>query len=46
MLEVISEQGTGLFVFGPDRRKISRLLYRRAVRAIRSKVTALVGLSE
>ena len=46
MLEVISEQGAGLFVFGPDRRKISRLLYRRAARAIRSKVTALVWLAE
>jgi nucleotide-binding universal stress UspA family protein len=46
MLEVISEQGAGLFVFGPDRRKISRLLYRRAARAIRSKVTVLVWLAE
>jgi nucleotide-binding universal stress UspA family protein len=46
MLEVIAEQGTGLFVFGPDRRKIPRLLYRRAARAIRSKVTALVWLAE
>jgi Universal stress protein family len=46
MLEVISEQGAGLLVFGPDRRKISRLLYRRAVRAIRSKVTTLVWLAE
>jgi hypothetical protein len=46
MLEVISEQGAGLFVFGPDRRKISRLRYRRAARAIRSKVTVLVWLAE
>jgi hypothetical protein len=46
MLEVIAEQGAGLFVFGPDRRKIQRLLYRRAARAIRSKVTALVWLAE
>lgn len=46
MLEVIAEQGAGLFVFGPDRRKIPRLLYRRAARAIRSKVTALVWLAE
>jgi nucleotide-binding universal stress UspA family protein len=44
MLEVITEQGAGLFVFGPDRRKIRRLLYRRAARAIRSKV--LVWLAE
>jgi hypothetical protein len=46
MLEVISEQGAGLFVFGPDRRKIRRLQYWRAARAIRSKVTSLVWLAE
>jgi nucleotide-binding universal stress UspA family protein len=46
MLEVISEQGAGLFVFGPDRRKIKRLQYWRAAHAIRSKVTALVWLAE
>ena len=46
MLEVIAEQGAGLFVFGPDRRKIPRLLYRRAARVIRSKVTVLVWLAD
>ena len=46
MLEVVSEQGAGLFVFGPDRRKIRRLHYWRAVRAIRSKVTTLVWMAE
>jgi nucleotide-binding universal stress UspA family protein len=46
MLEVISEQRAGLFVFGPDRTRIRRLQYRRAARAIRSKVTALVWLAE
>jgi len=46
MLEVISEQGAGIFVFGPDRRKIRRLQYWRAVRAIRAKATALVWLAE
>jgi nucleotide-binding universal stress UspA family protein len=46
MLEIISEQGAGLFVFGPDRRKIRRLKYWRAARAIRSKATALVWLAE
>jgi nucleotide-binding universal stress UspA family protein len=46
MLEVVSEQGAGLFVFGPDRRKIRRLKYRRAARAIRSRATALVWLAE
>ena len=46
MLEVIAEQGAGLFVFGPDRRKIPRLQYWRAARAIRSKVTGLVWLAQ
>ena len=46
MIEVIAEQGPGLFVFGPDRRKMPRLRYRRAARAIRSKVSALVWLAE
>lgn len=46
ILEVISEQGAGIFVFGPDRRKIRRLQYWRAARAIRSRATALVWLAE
>ncbi len=46
MLEVIAEQGAGLFVFGPDRRKIPWLRYRRAARVIRSKVTVLVWLAD
>jgi hypothetical protein len=46
MLEVLAEQGAGLFVFGSDRTQIGRLRYRRAVRAIRSRATALVWLAE
>jgi nucleotide-binding universal stress UspA family protein len=46
MLEVLSEEGAGIFVFGPDRRRIGRLRYLRAVRAIRTKATALVWLAE
>ena len=46
MLEVLAEQGPGIFVFGPDRNRIGRLRYRRAVRAIRSRATALVWLAE
>ncbi len=46
MLEVAAEQGAGIFVFGPDRSPIRRLRYRRAARAIRSRVTALVWLAE
>ena len=46
MLEVLAEQGAGIFVFGPDRKRIGRLRYWRAVRAIRSRATALVWLAE
>jgi nucleotide-binding universal stress UspA family protein len=46
MLEVLAEQGAGIFVFGPDRTRIRRLRYLRATRAIRSKATALVWLAE
>jgi hypothetical protein len=46
MLEVLAEQGAGIFVFGPDRTRIRRLRYLRAARAIRSKATTLVWLAE
>src|SRR5499427_8873700 len=45
LLEVVAEQDPGLFVFGPDRKKIMRLRYWRAARAIRSSVTTLVWLA-
>lgn len=46
MLEIMHEQGAGIFVFGPDRRRIRRLRYRRAVRAIRSSAGPLVWLAD
>jgi nucleotide-binding universal stress UspA family protein len=46
MLEVLSEQGAGIFVFGPDRRRMRRLRYRRAARAIRAQATTLIWLAE
>jgi hypothetical protein len=46
MLQVMSEEDAGIFVFGPDRTRIRRLRYLRAVRAIRSRATALVWLAE
>jgi hypothetical protein len=46
MLQVISEQGAGLFVFGPDRTRIRRLAYRRAARAIRARATTLVWVAD
>ena len=45
MLEVVAETDPGLFVFGPDRKRIMRLRYWRAARAIRSSVTTLVWLA-
>ncbi len=45
MLEVVAEQDAGLLVFGPDRRRLSRLRYWRAARAIRSSVTTLTWLA-
>jgi hypothetical protein len=46
MLEVVAEENAGLFVFGPDRKRIMRLRYWRAARAIRSTVTALIWLAD
>jgi nucleotide-binding universal stress UspA family protein len=46
MLQVLAEQGAGIFVFGPDRSRIRRLRYRRAARAIRAQATTLVWLAE
>ena len=46
MLEVVAEQNTGLFVFGPDRKRIMRLRYRLATRAIRSSVTTLIWMAD
>jgi nucleotide-binding universal stress UspA family protein len=46
MLEVLAEQGAGIFVFGPDRARIRRLRYLRAARAIRAKASTLVWLAE
>jgi nucleotide-binding universal stress UspA family protein len=46
LLEVIAEQDPGLFVFGPDRKRIMRLRYWRAARAIRSNVATLIWLAD
>src|SRR5215468_6941055 len=45
MLEVVAETDPGLFVFGPDRKRIMRLRYWRAARAIRSHITTLIWLA-
>jgi len=46
MLEVMAEQAPGIFVFGPDRARIRRLRYRRAVRAIRARTGTLLWTAE
>ena len=46
LLEAVAEQDPGIFVFGPDRRRMMRLRYWRAARAIRSGVTTLVWLAD
>src|SRR5690242_21217454 len=46
MVEVMAEQAPGIFVFGPDRARIPRLRYKRAVRAIRSRTGTLLWTSE
>src|SRR5215469_769824 len=45
IVEVVAEQNAGILVFGPDRSRIRRLRYRRAARAISSRVTALIWLA-
>lgn len=46
MLEVAAEQAPGIFVFGPDRARIGRLRYRRAVRVVRSRIQTLLWAAE
>jgi hypothetical protein len=45
LLETVAEQNPGVFVFGPDRRRMARLRYWRAARAIRARVTTLVWMA-
>jgi hypothetical protein len=46
LLEAVAELNPGVFVFGPDRRRMMRLRYWRAARAIRSTVTTLVWMPD
>jgi nucleotide-binding universal stress UspA family protein len=46
MVELVAEENAGLLVFGPDQSRIRRLRYRRAARAIRAGVTALIWLPD
>lgn len=45
LLEVVRERRPGLLVFGPDRKRIKRRVYRKAARAIRERAACLVWLA-
>jgi nucleotide-binding universal stress UspA family protein len=45
LLEVVRERAPGMLVFGPDRDRIKRRRYRKAVKAIRERVACLVWLA-
>jgi hypothetical protein len=45
ILQVLAEEGAGIFVFGPDRSRLPKLRYRRAARAITDRATSLVWLA-
>lgn len=45
LLAFAAERGSGLLVVGPDRKRISRWRYRRAVRKIRDGAACLVWLA-
>jgi nucleotide-binding universal stress UspA family protein len=42
LLELVRERQPGLVVFGPDRRRVSRRLYRKAIEALRAGVGYLM----
>jgi Universal stress protein family len=46
LVELVGERRPGLLVFGPDRAKLSRHVYRRAVRALRRRIDCLVWLPD
>jgi hypothetical protein len=42
LLELVADVGPGLFVFGPDPRALRERRYRKALEAVRDRVTCLV----
>jgi nucleotide-binding universal stress UspA family protein len=44
LLDLATERDTGLLVFGPDRARLGRIRFRRAVRALRDRATCLIWL--
>ncbi len=45
LLELVGDYRPGLLVFGPDRGRVSRRLYRKAARALREQAGCLVWLA-
>jgi hypothetical protein len=45
LVQVVAERAPGLLVFGPDRKRIKRRIYRKAAKAIRERVACLVWLA-
>jgi len=46
LVQLVAERKPGLLVFGPDRTKLSRRVYRRAVRALHQHIECLVWLPD
>jgi hypothetical protein len=45
LLELAAEREPGVLVFGPDRAKVSKRLYRKAVRQLRERSPCLVWIA-
>jgi hypothetical protein len=46
LVQLVGERKPGLLVFGPDRTKLSRRVYHRAVRALHQHIECLVWLPD
>jgi hypothetical protein len=46
LLELTAERGPSVLVFGPDRDRIKRRVYRRAAKAIRERAACLVWVAD
>jgi nucleotide-binding universal stress UspA family protein len=46
LLELVAERRPGLVVFGPDRARVSRRVYRKACRLLRDRLDCLVWIAQ
>jgi hypothetical protein len=46
LIQLAAERRPGLLVFGPDRSRLRRRVYRKAVKAVRERATCLVWLAQ